>query len=389
MTAEPIQTAQILAAARSTTGLSELGDVAFLPGLEKFVESVNQEARLSPAGKASMVERLQRIVANRLRFTADLTAHPEILETALLPPVVIAGLPRVGSTKLQRMLAASGSFQDPLFWQVFNPARIPGASSGKDPRITEAERYVAWRNSTNPAANAAHHIAVHTVEEESFLLEFSFETMYPMAFASADSYYDWIQRRDRSYTYEYLAQLLQYLQWQFHREQPKPWILKSPPNLGFEAQILHSMPGARFIMSHRDPVTIVTSIAAVVKQSRKLYAEHVDAHAIGRWCLHEFSTAIRRHLKWRKANTGANVLDVAYEDIERKPMDVVRRSYDFLNVELTPAVAASIESWLEADRHGSAEIRHEYSLEACGLTAAQIEREFAEYTAAFGRYLQR
>ncbi|MET0987615.1 MAG: sulfotransferase [Steroidobacteraceae bacterium] len=387
MTAQPIEISRILAAARSTTGLSDLGDVAFLPGLEKFIDSVNREAYLSPTGTASMVERLQRILANRLRFTADLTLHPEILATALLPPVVILGLPRVGSTKLHRMLAASGSFQDPLFWQVFNPARIPGATSSEDPRIAEAQRYVAWRNSTNPAANAAHHIAVHTVEEESFLLEFSFETMYPMAFARADSYYEWIQQRDRNYTYEYLAQLLKYLQWQFHRERPKPWILKSPPNLGFEAQILRSTPGARFIMSHRDPVTIVASIAAVVKQSRKLYAEQFDAHAIGRWCLREFSTAIHRHMAWRKANPSIPVLDFAYEEIERKPMDVVKQAYDFLGLELTAGVSASIQDWLESDRHGTADMRHEYSLDACGLTAEQIQREFSEYTTTFDRYL--
>jgi hypothetical protein len=245
---------------------------------------------------------------------------------------------------------------------------------------------VSWRNATNPAANAAHPIAVNEVEEETFLLEFSFETIYPMTFMNADSYYEWIQTRDGSETYHYLGNLLKYLQWQFHRANPKPWILKSPPNLGHEAQIQKIAPAARFIMSHRDPVTIVASVAALVKQSRQLYCDSFDAHAIGRWCLREFSSAVRRHMAWRQAHPEIAVLDVAYSDVERDPIKVVRQSYDFLHLPLTPEVLQSIESWLSRDTHGQ-DLRHDYSLEACGLTSEAIRLAFADYIRAFGAYL--
>lgn len=389
MTQEVIDVAAILAAARAKAGLSELGDEDFLAGLNALAASMNTEVEFKPGGEQGMVDRFERILVNRLRFAADLRAHPDILDQKLLPPVVIQGLPRVGSTKLQRMLAASGSFQEPLFWQVFNPARpSTEPTSGEDPRLAEARAYVEWRKATNPAAQAAHHIAVDEVEEETFLLEFSFETIYPMTFVAADSYYEWIQTQDRSVTYGYLGKLLKYLQWQFHRENPRPWILKSPPNLGFEGQIERMAPGAAFIVSHRDPVTIVASIAALVKQSRRLYSASSDPHVVGRWALREFSTAMARHMAWRKANPDARVLDVSYADVEGKPMEVVDQVYGFLGLDLTDQVRASIRAWLDADRHG-AEMRHEYSLEEIGLTRTEIEAGFAGYIEAFGPYIRR
>jgi LPS sulfotransferase NodH len=378
---------EIIAAARRETGLTSLGDEGFLDGMGRLIDSMNHEVTFAPGGEAAMAARLQRIIVNRLRFTADLARHPEILEAQLLPPVVILGLPRVGSTKLQRMLAASGTFQEALFWQVLNPARChEDTRMDEEARIAQARAYLTWRDHTSPAANAAHSIAIHEAEEETFLLEFSFETMYPMTFVQADRYYDWVEGRSGADTYAYLGKLLSYLQWQFRREQPKPWLLKSPPNLGFEAQIQAFAPDARFIMSHRDPVTVIASLAALVQQSRRLYSANIDPAAIGRWCLRAFSDSCRRHLAWRERNPQIEVLDISYSSIEKQPMRVVEEVYEFLGLKPTPAVRAGIEAWLAADAHGTGK-RHVYALADCGLSAAEINAAFAGYIERFSAYL--
>jgi hypothetical protein len=320
---------ELIESARKATGLTDLGDSNFQEGLSRLVDSVNTEVDLSATGKEALEARFKRLIMNWLRFTADLTAHPEILNETLLPPVVILGLPRVGSTKLHRMLGASGTFQDPLFWQVYNPSRMTtGTVVGEDPRIEEARRFVEFRNKNAPGANAGHRISVFEVEEESYLLEFACESVFPMSYISANSYYEWLQSRDQSKTYKYLGQFLQYLQWQFHKKNPRPWILKSPPNLGWEKQIQSFASQARFVMSHRDPVVIVASISAVANQSHKMYCGEYSAKEIGAWVLREFSACARRHIAWRKANPHLQVCDFAYADVERRPMEVAKQCYE-------------------------------------------------------------
>ena len=108
---------ELLETARRRTGLRDAGDPSFLRALKELVRSINAESSMTPAGAEAATERWLRLLVNRLRFEADLARSPEILEQRLLPPLVICGLPRVGSTKLHRLLAEGGAFQTLLFWQ--------------------------------------------------------------------------------------------------------------------------------------------------------------------------------------------------------------------------------------------------------------------------------
>src|SRR5207244_4175689 len=83
---------------------------------------------LHEKGRKGIEDRIVRLLVNRLRMQRDITRHPEILSQTLLPPAAIIGLPRSGSTKLQRLLAAGRGFHELLMWQAFNPAPLPCAA---------------------------------------------------------------------------------------------------------------------------------------------------------------------------------------------------------------------------------------------------------------------
>jgi hypothetical protein len=71
-------------------------------------------------------------------------------------------------------------------------------------------------------------------------------------------------------------------------------------------------------------------------------------------------------------------MDVQFQDTVKRPMDVVRRIYDFIGWDLSPDVQAGMRAWLIEDEksHSAA---HDYSAETFGLSDAQIERDFAAY----------
>lgn len=382
-----LSASQLLELARRKTGLNDFGDTGFLPGFEKLIDALEHEAHLSDRGRPAVQERMVRLLANRLRFQADLSRHPEILDEPLAAPVVIISLPRAGSTKLHRLLAEGDDFQKLLFWQGYNPAPFPGVVPGlPDPRIEDAMRFLAWRSSTNAAADKAHHMEATAPEEEMYLLEFSFGIYWPTAYYNVPGYIEWLKTSDPNYVYRYLRQLLQYLQWQFCRGGSKPWILKAPPNLGYEAYIAANFPGAKFLVLHRDPLAVIPSVGALARETRKLYSVDAKYSRQASWALEQFSGAMNRHLDWRERVRDVPILDIAYRDIHRREMDVVRTIYSFLGMPLSQRAEAAMRKWSDQNaqhKHGV----HEYSLEESGLSAVQIEEKFARYAREFAEYL--
>jgi hypothetical protein len=383
-----VSASQLVEIASHRTGLRDLGDSTFATALEHLVDSIHRESTLSEAGRSAAQERLLRVIVNRLRFQRDLKEHPEILEQPLEAPLVICGLPRVGSTKLHQLLAVGGDFQKLLFWQGFNPAPFPEAPGGAaDPRIAAAAQFLEWRARLNPATNAAHYMAAQNPEEDTYLLEYTLHTYWPVTYFEVPSFLAWLKSQERDHAYRYLANLLRYLQWQFHRVDRKPWVLKSPPNFGYEGALARNLPGARFVVLHRDPILALPSAAGIVREVRRLYCGvPADGKKVGAWALEEYAAEMDRHLAWRRSVDAGIVLDVPYSEVRDDGVGVARQVYRFLGKELSEAAEARMRDWSTANaqhRHGV----HKYSLEESGLSTDRINEKFAAYRAAFGRFL--
>jgi hypothetical protein len=381
---------ELLEAARLDTGLHELGDPRFLVALDILIRSINGESTLTADGALAARQRFMRLLVNRLRFAADLRRAPQILAEQLAPPLVICGLPRVGSTKLHRLLAEGGDFQSLLFWQGFNPAPIPGTpAGGPDPRIAEAEKFLAWRSRLNPATDAAHHMAALEPEEDTYLLEYTLHTYWPTSYFHVPSFLKWLGSQDRDAAFAYVGQLLQYLQWQFHRDSARPWLLKSPPNLGFERELARHLPGVRFVVLHRDPIDVMPSTVAIVREVRRLYCGSAgDLKLVGDWALQEYPAAMRRHMAWREQAPPGHFLDIGYADVVADERSVIERIYAHCGMPLSADALTRMQQWSAGNtqhRYGE----HVYALEESGLTRARIDSAFAAYIEAFARCLRR
>jgi hypothetical protein len=162
--------------------------------------------QLHEKGRVGIEDRIIRLLVNRLRMQRDVEKHPEILSEQLLPPAVIIGLPRTGSTKLQRMLAAGHGFHELLMWQAFNPAPFPGADRGtRDPRVQAAADFVAWVARDAPDSHKGHMMIVEGTEEENHLLEQTFDTPTTVSFVPAYSWCKYIERVDKTASYAICA----------------------------------------------------------------------------------------------------------------------------------------------------------------------------------------
>lgn len=91
----------IEAAAHRKAGGGTL-DSAAREGLAVLLASAERDADLTPVGRVALQEYVVRTLAERLRLDAAVDPSPSPVRR----PLVVFGLPRTGTTLLQRLLAA-------------------------------------------------------------------------------------------------------------------------------------------------------------------------------------------------------------------------------------------------------------------------------------------
>lgn len=106
-----------------TGGLTAFGDGPYRDALDVMCASLIDEAALSARGAAMMREKLVGQLVNRLVVEDYFRRHPEIADIAIDDPLVIVGLPRTGTTLLQRLLAVDPRFHSAAWWETRYPAR--------------------------------------------------------------------------------------------------------------------------------------------------------------------------------------------------------------------------------------------------------------------------
>lgn len=378
---------QLLASASAETGLSDFGDGDFRAGLDKLVGCTSR-MRLSAMGEAATHAEVQRWLVNRLRFVDDLKRHPEILDEEIDDPIVILGMPRTGTTKLQRLIAADPDILSLKFWQAALPARVPNAVPGmEDPRIGMARQMIEMIAQVSPGLLQSHPLQAEFPEEEFFLQMLSFCTPAIYLNHPAPGYYEWVSQQSLLPTYRYMKQMLQYLQWQRGARKEdaggRRWLLKIPLHLGNLDLLVELFPRATYVCTHRNLHEVLPSFSRLMEMFWRIKLDDVDLHEIGDFMVRFWSGEMRRHLEQREAlGDRLDILDIRYEAVRDDPFAVVRSIYRHLGRELTPERERAMREWDANDSHGSVG-GYRYTLEQYGLKPAVIDAAFKDYAQRF------
>ncbi|HVW31274.1 MAG TPA: sulfotransferase [Acidimicrobiia bacterium] len=379
----------LVASARASAGFTDLGDDRFLEPLARFLEALVKEANLNEAGLMSWQLTIETALVNRLRMTHDVTEHPEILAEDVSAPIVILGLPRTGTTKLQRMMSAVPEVQSLLTWRLMNPAPFPGpVSPGEpDPRIAVAQAYEHMIRAMAPDLAAGHSIEAEQPEEETFLMETGYESIILGIRVPVPHFMSWLWSRTPRAMYDHLRMQLQYLQWQDGGRRGRPWIMKSPLHLPNFELLVDTFPGATFLHCHRDPAACIPSMARLSEAYRGTQSDIIDTDEIGRTQLELWSEALTRYLGQRAGLAGrVEILDVGYRSVVADAMAVITEVFGRAGIPLNAEGRARMEAYATENPQGRFG-RFDYSLERFGLTEADIQQRFGRYRAAFAKEL--
>ena len=362
--------------AQRKTGLTDFGEDGHLRALEVLVESINDEARLTAVGRQIQKSRLAAALVNRLRIEELLRRHPEIHDIDLGTIVLITGLPRTGTTLLQRLVNSHPGVRGISGAEALNPvSAVDPSERGQRARTRRAgiaKRAISY---LAPEFMAIHPIDHEQPEEDVLLLDLTFMTQSAEAMMAVPSYSRWLEGQDHGWTYEYFHRILKVLCWQ---RPGRTWVLKTPQHMEHLDAFIGEFPDATIVQTHRDPRIALASFCSMVAHARGMLSDDVDPDEIGQHWYRKTRRMVQWTMRARVDAEAGRFIDVSYYDLTRDPIAELRGICEQAGIAFGDEAERGAARCMEANpqnRFG----RHAYRLADFGLTEQVVDEAFSSY----------
>ena len=368
----------VIAEAGSQTGLHDFGDPSFRERLDVLLRGLRDEAGLSQWGVLSNHTLVVQLLKNRLLIQDLLNRHPEIADQPVERPIIICGLPRTGTTHLHNLISADTSLRSLPYWESLEPVPVPGEDP--DGRRARTELAVDTFNAVMPLFPAMHEMTVDHVHEEIQLLAIDFSSMLFETMSLMPSWHDWYRGHDQTPHYRYLRTVLQVLQW---LRAPTRWVLKSPQHLEQFGPLHAVFPDATFVVTHRDPVSVVASMITMLAYTARMSIEHPDPKAYGAYWMPRLERMLQACARDHAQLPADQTIDVHFDAFMADDVAMVERIYDLAGHPFTSTAKAAMDAFM-ADHPRGKFGRIDYDLADFGLDAGECRERFAFYVERFG-----
>lgn len=372
----------VIDAARAATGLDDFGAPDFAIRLGIWCESVNADTGLNPWGRASLFNDFVRLAINRLKIEDTIRRHPEILDIQIERPIIIAGLPRSGTTHLVNILSADPRLNSMPLWESMQPVPdgpIPEDRS-RDPRFLQTQQFWGAFEEALPHMQAMHGMAPDHTHEEIELQKIDFAS-YELEWLSRPySWRDYYLAHDQTPHYAYGKKVLQLLT---RLRGPRRWVLKSPQHMEQLGPLRTVFPDATLVITHRDPLAVIQSAVTMIAYGDRLRRTETDPPATARYWIDRIETLLRRCVRDRALWKPEQSLDVYFDRYMADQDGTLDRIYGLADLERTPDARAAIDAYLTAHpraMHGK--VIYD-PVGDFGVDIADLRKRFAFYFDAF------
>ncbi|TDC38940.1 sulfotransferase, partial [Actinomadura sp. KC345] len=322
-----------------------LGDPSrWRDGLERYLRSAEEDGRLNAVGARTARGTAMARLRARISMGRHLAGHPETTGRPLLPPIVIVGGWRTGTTFLFRLLAADPRLRAPLPAELASPWRFAGVTGReREDMIDAASGAHDALHHLNPALAAVHDSGARLPEECVLAMGTDFRNWGFGSTMRLDGYTDWLAGQDLAASYARYREILQTLD----AGDGRRWVLKAPAHTPELSHLATAFPGACIVHLHRDIVETVASGASLFAVFRSTYSDEVDARDVGRFQAGQTERWLRRAAAFRRspAATRATLLDVRYRELVSATPDSLRRIYDAAGLDAPADVDGMIERY--------------------------------------------
>ncbi len=367
--------------ASDETGLDDFGPQDYQERLDVLLAALRDVPGLTPAGRLGYHSQVLQLLKNRLLLTDLLARRPSIRDVELAPPIIIAGLPRTGTTHLHNLLAADPAFRTLPYWESLEPFPLAAeAGIEPDPRRARTDAAVWFMYEAMPLFPLMHEMSTDHVHEEIALLAIDFSTMFFETLGLVPGWAAYYRAHDQTPHYRFLRLTLQALQ--HLRGGGGRWLLKSPQHLEQLPVLAEVFPGATVVLTHRDPAAVVVSLATMIAYTARMHADRVDPARIGRYWADRVEAMLGACTRDRDALAADRSLDVRFDDFMADDLATCRRVYELAGQPRSPDADAALAAYLAGHARGRLG-RIDYRAADVGVDPDELRERFSGYTARF------
>lgn len=379
----PLDSEAMLAIARTSTGLDDIGDDAWLEAYHRRVRSIDEDSGAHVVGRLLARGEVIRVLQTNLRLRRKWRETPAVLEEPIARPIFVVGAPRTGTTILLELLALDPNLRAPISWEAHHP--LPhGDADDRAFRISLAEAEQELWADIQPELMTLHELRSDLPCECVHFQALDFGASYWGMQYDTSGFDAWAAEQtglvERSYAGH--RRFLQTLQ---HGSAPRQWLLKTPGHLSSMAQLFGEYPDALIVHTHRDPMKFVASAASTTTMLRWLRSSQVDPRVQGQMALHGFHFMLGQVAQGRSDGSlpEAQFFDSHYKQLMADPPAALRRLYDHFDLAWPEGHADRITAYLR-DKPKAKFGKHQYDYADYGLEREQAREVYADYVARYG-----
>ncbi len=378
----------ILAEAREATGLEDFGPEDFLPRLQLLCDEWGGDSGLSGLGRLPLRNKLLQHARNRLLIQDTLTRHPEIHDVTLSAPIVVAGLPRSGTTHLLNLMAADSRLRALPLWESYEPVPTPGEAAGEggvDPRWQRCENQWQMMQAMSPLLAAMHPMNPDHIHEELELMGPDFASYNYEWLCVSPRWRDHYYATDQTPHYQYMKTVLKLLTWQDGDTtgERTQWVLKCPQHLE-QLTVLHRVfPDSTIVITHRDPVSVIQSAVTMLGYGQRTGRQEVDLPGLLAYWTDRVAHLLDACVRDRDDLPDDQSIDVLFHEFMADDLAMVEKIYRRAGLEMTDAARGELRAYIDEHprgKHGQVvyDLRGDFQAEP-----AELRKRFAAYCERF------
>lgn len=344
-------------------------------GLGHYLASAREDGCLNAVGVRMVVETAASKLTAGSRIASYLAEHPRRAAAPLIPPIVIVGGWRTGTTFLFRLLATDPRLRAPIPVELAEPWRMADLTGPeREARIEASARAHDFLHLLNPQLRAVHDSGPRLPEECVLAMGTDLRNWGFPSTVRLDAYARWLAAQDLEGSYHRYRQILQILDAQDGRR----FLLKAPAHVAELDHLVSAFPGAVIVHLHRDVVETIASGASLFAVFRSTYSDQVDPVDVGRFQAEQTELWLRRAVEYRAApaSSAATFVDLDYRELVADPTAAATTVYRAAGME-PPADFERLLADYHARNPRNAHGTHTYAAADFGLEPRELRERFS------------
>ena len=378
---------RLLDEASEAAGLDDFGPEDFLTRLNLLLDEWGGDPGLTGLGRLTARNKLLQFARSRLLIQDLLNRRPEIHREVIEAPIIVAGLPRSGTTHLLNLLAADLRLRPLPLWESYEPVPMPGepaTADSSDPRYQRSAKSWAAMQKTSPFVAAMHPMDPDHIHEELELMGPDFASYNFEWLGYLPRWRDHYYATDQTPHYEYMKTVLKILQWQDRQRagpdyRPKRWVLKCPQHLEQLPVLKAVFPDAVAPITFRDPVSVIQSTLYITAYGQRISRQSVLMDELAVYWTDRIEHLLHGCARDRHIWGPEQSIDVPFHQFMADDFAMAERIYQVADLPMTNTARQQIQGYIASHPRGKGG-RVIYDLKgAFGLDPESLRERFQFY----------